>query len=330
MNINHNFDTNNQEMLGVNAICDFFVRNGWYFRVRPNPDIGIDADVEPKVDGKATNRHIALQIKSGPAYLKRKKNGNISFSIDKWHYDYWLASDRPVIIMLYDDDTKYIYWEQVRKYSIKKAKKNYIIDISPKNILTNESLDLLLGILDTYKPHNPIVFDSNLVSYEISISLIEEYSKSLKELTNDYEIFSQRIGQQILAPNRDSLRLHLNIFAQKIKKHLCDDYELLHKSCWYLAFFAFKCPQELEKTFLATLDNYIDILAIQKAIWNFNLENFKKFQHENFPYQVKLSGRNLERVVEDYISFIDLSINDYLTCKYILNHKDEQTDNAKP
>ena len=325
MILTNKFDTNNQSRLGVHFIGDFFERNGWYFRERPTPDVGIDADVEENVGGKVSSRHLALQIKSGPAFLKRKKNGKISFAIDKWHYDYWLASDRPVIIMIYDAESKAVYWEQVRLYSLKRSKKNWMLEINPSNILVPESLSGFSHIIDSYKPHQIVPFDEESVSFDISIMSIQEFSNSLNVLTQDLENFHNKIKQQISAPNAKTLQLHINVFVQKLKRHIDDDYQLLHTSCWYLAYFALRCPKELDQQFVENIDNYIGILLSIKTSWSFNAENFKKFQHGNFPSQVKTSGHNLVRVVEDYIALIDLSIEDFLTCKYLNQNKNEQT-----
>lgn len=83
------------------------------FREREHTDMGIDADVEQKVGNTLTSQHIALQIKSGQSYLKENKNGKIYFYIDSWHYKYWLQSDRPVLILFYDDILDRVIWEQV-------------------------------------------------------------------------------------------------------------------------------------------------------------------------------------------------------------------------
>ena len=110
----------------------------WVFRERGHSDFGIDADMEESVfiDDKyhLTNRHIAVQIKSGSSYTKKDRKGRYYFDIDdKDHANYWLGSDRPVIVMVYvepksniglaDDDGLIgtVYWAQIKLSNLEKV-----------------------------------------------------------------------------------------------------------------------------------------------------------------------------------------------------------------
>ena len=66
--------TNSQERLGVNAVAEAMAKIGQIWRETPMADVGIDGQIEyVSPEGFATGRMIAVQIKSGPSFLKKAK-----------------------------------------------------------------------------------------------------------------------------------------------------------------------------------------------------------------------------------------------------------------
>ena len=326
-----NIDTANMERIGVNRIGTFFEENGWSFRERQHSDFGIDADVEQKLNGVRTNRHIALQIKSGESYVKVKKNGKITFSIDPWHYSYWLQSDRPVLILLYDPETKNIYWEQVRLAIINQAQKYKKIEIDAHNVLSEGNIEQFNDIIDTYVRHEIYSVDDALISYDYSIACVQEYSSAVTELVQQFDNFRNKITTHFNQPQPDRLSLQLDVFAIDIKKHIEYDYALLHKACWYLAYAAYQIDDEARPLLANVLDSYIENLLIQKASWLTAKDNFHKLFHPNIPKKVQRSNSKVIRNIENYTALIDLSIEDFLACKIINdNILNGKTENEKP
>lgn len=329
--MNPNCDTTNIERIGVCRINTFFEENGWTFRERNVCDFGIDADVEQKNDGKRTNKHMALQIKSGESYVKIKKNGKITFSIDPWHYFYWLQSDRPVLILLYDPETKNVYWEQIRLSIIKQAKKFKKIEIDATKVLDKDCFDEFNDIIKTYVKHEEYKIDEEKVSFDFSIACIEEYSNSIKTLVNSFELFRNKLISHFDCPQTDRLCLQIEVFAIDIRNHIESDYALLHKLCWYLAALAYNIDNELRPQLVDLLNSYIDILIKHKASWLIAIENFKKLYHNNIPKKIQRSNDLLIRYLENYTSLIDLSLEDFLECRIINENRiyNEKSENAE-
>lgn len=319
--MNPNCDTANIERIGVHAIGLFFEKLGWSFRERQHSDFGIDADVEQKLNGKRTNRHIALQIKAGKSYLKIKQNGKITFSIDPWHYSYWLQSDRPVLILLYDPDTEKIYWEQVKLAIIQQAEKHKKIEISASNFLRNDSINEFDDIIETYVKHNIYNVDLAYVTYEYSIACIQEYSNSVKDLVGQFNNFRSKIQSHFTNPQTDKLCLQLDVFGIDIQKHIETDYAFLHKACWYLAYLSYRIGNNERSLLINVLDDYINILIMQKASWLTAIDNFRKLYHPNIPKKVQRSCTKLIRYIENYTALIDLSLEDFAACKVINEHQ---------
>lgn len=315
--MNPNCDTANIERIGVNAISLFFEKIGWSFRERPHSDFGIDADVEQKINGKRTNRHIALQIKSGESYVKIKKNGKITFSIDPWHYSYWLQSDRPVLILLYDPDTENIYWEQVRLATLQQSPKYKKIEIDALKFLDEDSIDEFNDIIETYVMHNIYNVDKEFVTYEYSMACVEEYSKSVKDLVEQLVYFRNKLQSHFINPHSKTLCLQLDVLGMDIKKHIEADYALLHKACWYLAFLANRINIRERSLLVKILDDYINNLTFQKASWLTVIDNFKKLFHPDIPKSVQRSNAKVIRYVEDYAALINLSLEDFVACKIV-------------
>lgn len=65
-------DRHSSERLGVNAVEEALRKMGWLFRDQPISDFGIDAHAEPTSDDVPTGQLIALQIKSGAAYFRKR------------------------------------------------------------------------------------------------------------------------------------------------------------------------------------------------------------------------------------------------------------------
>lgn len=105
-------DSNQTERVGVNAVEAIFLNMGWIFREQPISDYGIDAHVEPKDDGVPTGQLIALQIKTGDSYF-RKRGENYVFYGERIHLDYWRRHILPVFIILHNPTTGQTVWQRV-------------------------------------------------------------------------------------------------------------------------------------------------------------------------------------------------------------------------
>jgi hypothetical protein len=103
-----------QERQGVLRVATLLNNAGLIFRETPNADVGIDGHIElVNVDGEATGASVAVQIKSGPSYLK--KSGNAwAFYPEEKHALYWEMYPLPVILILHDPNSDLVYWDDVR------------------------------------------------------------------------------------------------------------------------------------------------------------------------------------------------------------------------
>src|SRR5438094_129518 len=86
----------------------------WIFREQPTDDWGIDAQLEVVAEGIVTGRLIAVQIKSGPSWFLEETENGFVFRGDMRHLDYWQGHSLPVIIVIYNNETKQGYWGIVR------------------------------------------------------------------------------------------------------------------------------------------------------------------------------------------------------------------------
>lgn len=324
-------DTANMERIGISAISLFCERHGWTFRETPHSDYGIDAEIEQKINGERTNRHISLQIKSGKSYTKVKKNGKITFSLDPWHYKYWLNSDRPVLILLYDPESEKIYWEQVRLSVMQKAPQYTKIEIESNQVLDKDSFDKFNEIIETYVKHETFHVEDGFVNFDSSFACMQEYRRAFNDLTEKFEEFRQKIQCHYPSPNTEKFCLQLDIFGIDVRKHIESDYQLMHKACWYLAYLAYKLPDKPNTQLQELLNAYIANLIAQKVVWLNTKNNFKKLFHPDVPKKVQRSASKVIRYLENYSSLIDLSLDDFLACQLInKQYSNGKAENAKP
>ncbi|MBY3389215.1 DUF4365 domain-containing protein [Rhizobium laguerreae] len=133
--------TDTTARLGIAAADTFFSKHDWLFREQTIHDWGIDAQVEPKENGRPTGKLIALQIKTGPSFFKRKSKDAIRHSISDSHLDYWLRHQLPVFIILHDNTRDETIWQKVERHLIDKTSSgNWYIDIPTRNRLDKRSL----------------------------------------------------------------------------------------------------------------------------------------------------------------------------------------------
>ncbi|WP_425989907.1 DUF4365 domain-containing protein [Afipia sp. DC4300-2b1] len=121
---------------GVNAVEGIFIRElKWIFREQTISDWGIDAHVEVTDRDGPLGRLLALQIKSGKSFF-RKRGDNFVFYGEGRHLRYWRNHSLPVAIILHDPETGLTLWQRVEESLIKYSKKDrWSIEIPSDQIL---------------------------------------------------------------------------------------------------------------------------------------------------------------------------------------------------
>lgn len=127
-----------KESVGITAVQFIFLNDfKWAFRHQPVLDWGIDAHLEIIEHEKLTGKLIALQIKSGASYF-RKKGGDYVYYGEQRHYDYWLYHSLPVFIILHNPDTNITIWQKFEPRLCKLGKNGWSIDIPSSNVLSKK------------------------------------------------------------------------------------------------------------------------------------------------------------------------------------------------
>lgn len=105
-----------QERLGINALQNYAANNSQIWRETATGDVGIDGNLEfVNVDGFATGKVIAVQVKSGPSYFKNESANGWKFYPEDKHKFYWESFPLPVILVLHDPSSNNSYWADVRQ-----------------------------------------------------------------------------------------------------------------------------------------------------------------------------------------------------------------------
>ena len=301
---------------GINAVSSCFTNIGWIFRENPHTDYGIDGEVEQTL-GKPTGSRIALQIKSGPSYLKENKDGNIIFRIDEWHYKYWLQSNIPVLIMFYDERNNKIIWEQVKIANIKQTNTQYKIEINPTKYLTVDSIEDLNNIIATYKRHYFYELDESCETYEFSQHCYNELDRSIKEACEDLSHFRMILKAQIKTPNLSVLTSAITSLARKVQIRTSEGYEYLHKGCWYLKKMANIISPPLFEIQRQCVNAYIEIIDRNITIWKSIANDINVLNHPSIPINALTAIRQCISIIEDQIATLALVRYEYNACNTI-------------
>jgi hypothetical protein len=86
------------------------------WRPTPNDDYGLDGELELTRDGAVTGFIVKAQIKSGPSYLRNKTASGFDCPVNASDVAYWSKVSFPVILVVYDPDSKTGYWLDVKRY----------------------------------------------------------------------------------------------------------------------------------------------------------------------------------------------------------------------
>jgi len=106
-------------------------------------DVGIDGQIEyVNSEGNATGRMIAVQIKSGPSYLKGDAENWVFYPEEK-HRFYWERFPLPVLIILHDPDSGKSYWLDIRHELRTASSEDKAVPIPKSNILQDTPPDIL-------------------------------------------------------------------------------------------------------------------------------------------------------------------------------------------
>ena len=97
----------------------------WLFREQATSDVGIDCHLEVVHGGDATGRLLAVQVKSGASYFRRKHVNGWWFPVDDEHSAYWLNHSLPVIVVLVNERERRAYWQVVRSDTLERSRSGF-------------------------------------------------------------------------------------------------------------------------------------------------------------------------------------------------------------
>jgi phosphatidylserine/phosphatidylglycerophosphate/cardiolipin synthase-like enzyme len=125
-------DTSRIARDGINAVEGVVIRQlGWAFREQPIEDVGVDAHIEIREDGKLTGRLIALQIKSGTSWFREVTSEGFVYRGQPRHLTYWRSHSLPVILVLYHPEEQRAWWVAIADDAIKSTERGWSI-VVPK------------------------------------------------------------------------------------------------------------------------------------------------------------------------------------------------------
>jgi hypothetical protein len=139
------------ERLGVSALEYFFSESNWLFREQVTHDYGIDAHVEIVADARPTGKLIALQIKAGVSFFSEESADAYTFRTDDKHIAYWIGHSMPVVLVLYNPDTKEAFWQHVSRETVDTTGKGWKISV-PKIGMFKERERTLKAFADLTQP----------------------------------------------------------------------------------------------------------------------------------------------------------------------------------
>lgn len=136
--------------LGIHSVGAIITAMRWAFREQPTSDFGIDAQAEKLGDdGAPTGQLIAIQIKSGASWFRRRGNDYVFYG-EARHREYWTNHALPVFIVLHNPDTQLTLWQRVERHLIEEGKDGrWSITIPATNTLDARNEHFILAGIAT-------------------------------------------------------------------------------------------------------------------------------------------------------------------------------------
>lgn len=142
--------------VGQTEVALVFKRWGWTADEIAS-DYGEDLDCNIFINHRRTELYFRCQVKSTTKdgqYIRFLKSGNISVSIETSLASFWLTSYYPVLLVIYIDDTREIYWENATQYLRKNldklTKKRISIHVNKNNLITQSQANIKKNIQEFY------------------------------------------------------------------------------------------------------------------------------------------------------------------------------------
>jgi hypothetical protein len=111
--LNPAYQTERAGVLHVGRICN---QMDVIWREAPNPDYGLDGEIELVKNGSVTGNLIKVQVKSGSSYFLNRTAGSFHVSIRPSDATYWMAVNVPVLLIIHDPQKDLSYWKYFQAY----------------------------------------------------------------------------------------------------------------------------------------------------------------------------------------------------------------------
>lgn len=257
------------ERKAVYETAKYFNDFGWIFREQPIVDLGVDALVETPIDKNGNINFFALQIKGGESNFQRKKN-SLTFYFSERHYHYWnaISENHPLFIILQDNTSSKIYWQEYNHNFISKTVKNWKLDVPLRNILNEDSKEVILGILSNFKNNKPPIKPISTFVHKNKDELTIHYSKS-HEKNNTIHLILKYAKKTVL----------LDLFYKLSEKEWDKEESFLSwESQYYYSLLDFKrYIQSLFETMDKSDISFNKLVLEIKSIIKDNIENIQEF-----------------------------------------------------
>lgn len=132
-----------------------------YFSVSQEYDYGIDGYIMVVNNHKITGEMVAVQIKYGDSYFKKKVGNKYKFYDSKIeHLNYYINQDIPVYLVLIDDKFKRIIWKKIESEQIK------LYDSDSWSIEVPEKNDVLTTLYNEIHDENNLIKNNMKIQYD--------------------------------------------------------------------------------------------------------------------------------------------------------------------
>ncbi len=245
---------------------------GWIIRDIRETDVGIDANIEQVINGNPTAKYISVQLKTGFGNVHISALGDFIFYFKETHYQYWLSSSIPVIIVLCDPDSDTLYWSQLTRRTIDRTPEGYRVIIDKSSQITEHTKVDFEDLINTYQGESliPNGFEDwsiNEKSEYIS-ELMIECANSLATIRTQIDMLDKYINVMI-AKGENFSSTHPYGYTEKTSKSFIAKIAQTYTTQLNI------CKTRISNEYPIAIETHIEAIRLMEEVLSSNISNLE-------------------------------------------------------
>jgi len=281
-----------------------FVHQLLNFSYRPVPqelDYGIDGHIDIVTGENVTGRTLAIQIKCGDSYFAPNTEGDIKYTGENKHLNFYLNTPTPIILVVLNSNCSEGRWVQFKKEILMPSTNGWHIEIPSQNTLSKDIVETWTKIAGPAVDHSEAIRNSWKLNESLDAAGFQFFQVEKEEILNlSFKSIEELIerssrSRQSLIKNQGKVELFIDGFNDDPR----EIYEIPEIRNWYAKSLALGIPWLY---FLSTKLDAMDLLHCLMAVCDVTVRpNIDGTKHVTFDHPEQIGSwlnHNLDNLLK--------------------------------